>query len=102
MLKMKLAESPLMFGITFIHNIPYVDLVTKLPVPGDTICNLVELDMHGKVLAEHTGYAYCHLSDQYNKSRGRKIAFARALEQGRFSRYERKQLWEQYFQRVKR
>jgi hypothetical protein len=50
-------------------------------------------NMHGAY-----GYAYCSIADNFQKSTGRKIALTRAIEP--FTRAERKEIWDQYFQYV--
>lgn len=47
------------------------------------------------------GYAYCHHKDNYSRSRGRKIALARALE-NHFTKDERKVFWDAYHSVVRR
>jgi hypothetical protein len=65
----------------------------------DTRCEISlpvnSLDERGRpqFVTLSTGYAALHHRDQFNKKRGRKIAFARALQHGILDPKEREAVW---------
>ena len=66
-----------------------------------TECWLRELTPTGTMVDIYRGHAYCHNKDNFCKATGRKIALTRALQHN-FTRNERKQIWDQYFVKVRR
>ena len=91
MLKMTLSETENVFKVTFSHDRGL----------NETKCTILEYTKDGEYVDRYVGWSYCHHSDQFNKETGRKVAFTRAISEG-FTRYERRQLWEQYFNRGKK
>lgn len=45
------------------------------------------------------GFAECSPLDRFNKETGRKVALTKLLSRGYFTKGERTQIWEQYFNR---
>jgi len=54
-----------------------------------------------KIGEQEPVFAVCNPKDQFCKSTGRKIAFAKALSKTTFSKVDREQLWIGYFNRIK-
>ncbi len=91
MLKMTLTNST-RIGISFHHDRD----------ENVTTCKLFFLNEDGSIdqIADSCrGYSYCHASDQFNKETGRKVSLERALDDGRFTREERREVWQNYFRR---
>lgn len=67
---------------------------TTREVKAETNCLLT---INGK---NYLATAYCSVMDQFDKAKGRVIAFSRALQTAGLSREERTALWTQYWQVV--
>jgi len=63
---------------------------THLREQDSTFCRIV--DENDKVILH--GYSQCHPKDQFNKSTGRKVSLAKALEG--MSKMNREQVWKEY------
>ena len=61
-----------------------------------TQCDIFLLDAIGPWMK--SGWAFCGPSDAFVKETGRKLALQRALKKAGFTRDQRRQVWEQYFQ----
>lgn len=57
------------------------------------------LNKEGKTVGH--GVATCHPHDRFERSKGRKIALASALQSMCFAKEERSQVWTDYFKMVK-
>lgn len=68
--------------------------VIQTPVKAETNC-LIETPF-----GNYLGTAYCSVLDQFNKAKGRKLAFTRALRVAPFDKVERAILWNDYFTRM--
>lgn len=91
MIPLRLTTTTHEFQLTFIHD--HEGRMTE--------CFIREMSSSGRVVEVYRGHAYCHSKDNFCKSTGRKIALTRALQHN-FNRNERRQIWQQYFERVKR
>lgn len=66
--------------------------------PEHTLCIIEYTNSSGELVRKSLGNAILSDSDQYNRKKGRKVAFARALKSANFNKLERTSLWNQYFQ----
>lgn len=48
------------------------------------------------------GHTIVHNKDNYDKKKGRKLAFGRAIVNAGIPKEERRELWEQYFSKCKK
>ncbi len=62
-------------------------------VKGYTRCTMT---MNGTTFA---AYAYCAMSDTFNKETGRKVALKKVLEEAKLSRDDRRAVWLSYHDR---
>ena len=72
--------------------------IREQAVRGYTTC-VIKLGTREAPEGEFVGEAYCSKLDVFNKEVGRKIALARALNNAKFDRNVRKQIWQTYFAR---
>jgi hypothetical protein len=71
------------------------------PLEKSSSCGTVCFIKQGNSTKVAGGRSYLVPPDQYNKSRGRKIAFTRALEGLGATREERTQFWQAYWDAIK-
>lgn len=69
-------EHDLLWSVDFLNEMD--DGIS--PYGGKTECHIQLYDDFGTLIGEVVGYAYCSMSDVYNKKIGRKIANRRAVE----------------------
>lgn len=66
-----------------------------------TLVTVAEVDKENPLnIFPLNGEAFCHPTDQFRRSTGRKVALARALKS--LDRATRTQIWNAYFQKVKK
>ena len=80
--------------VDFWHHPYAMGMRSDHTVKGVTTCVITQAKI-GKI---YLGYSYCSESDQFDRSKGRKIALARALSD--FDKETRKVIWEAYWKVV--
>ena len=62
----------------------------------ETVCRIFVRNHDGSPEYLYNGVAQCSWKDHFDKSRGRKIALAKALQNGVFDLSDRKAFWKKY------
>lgn len=68
------------YKIKFFHTLPDTADALGLPWSGTTTCTIIECWPNKIEVAVAQGEAHCSLKDQFSRTTGREIAFARALK----------------------
>jgi hypothetical protein len=83
------------YKIWFKHSFASVRVMGSHKIKALTSCYIVD---NSGIICGALGFAYCSVADNFQKSIGRKIALSRAVQP--FTRAERKEIWDQYFDYV--
>lgn len=89
------------YEVFFQHSQKVEDLRTEQPQPpfkGVTLCTLVNEDDDIPVRAV---VAFCSVKDNFDRSKGRKVALTKMLNAAGFDKEQRTTFWHDYFAALK-
>lgn len=98
-IQLLMPSGPEMIRVTFGHydHTPECDCGMAFTKATQAFISVQEED--GRWNEIHSGTAFCHPLDTFNKEKGRKLALAKALQMAGWDKSARIQVWAGYFAR---